>query len=91
MVNESLGESKIRRSSEVVEPHVSQHVESSSKQSLPLVALHGTSKSQKPFKACFRCGKEGHVLKQCPERHDPDGEDNQYRFSGSKGTSTEDC
>ncbi|XP_022032693.1 suppressor protein SRP40-like [Helianthus annuus] len=85
VVNESLGESKIKRSSEVVEHHVCQHAESSSKQSLPLVASHGTSKSQKPFKACFRCGKEGHVLKQCPERHDPDGKDNQHCFSGSKG------
>ncbi|XP_021980332.1 suppressor protein SRP40-like [Helianthus annuus] len=74
--NESLGESKIKRSSEVVEPHVCQHAESSSKQSPPLVASHGTAKSQKPFKACFRCGKEGHVLKQCQERHDPDGKGN---------------
>ncbi|KAJ0435340.1 putative transcription factor interactor and regulator CCHC(Zn) family [Helianthus annuus] len=83
--NECLGESKFKRSSEVVEHHVCEHAESSSKQSPPLVASHGTSKSQKPFKACFRCGKEGHVLKQCPERHDPDGKDNQYCFSGSKG------
>ncbi|KAJ0857699.1 putative transcription factor interactor and regulator CCHC(Zn) family [Helianthus annuus] len=83
--NENLGESKIKRSSEVVEPHVCEHAESSSKQSPPLVASHGTAKSQKPFKACFRCGKEGHVLKQCPERHDPDGKGNQYCFSGSNG------
>ncbi|XP_022032288.1 uncharacterized protein LOC110933368 [Helianthus annuus] len=82
VLNESLGESK---TSEGVEPHVCQHAESSSKQSPPLVASHGTAKSQKPFKACFRCGKEGHVLKQCPERHDPDGKGNQYCFSGSKG------
>ncbi|KAJ0490425.1 putative transcription factor interactor and regulator CCHC(Zn) family [Helianthus annuus] len=85
VLNESLGELNIKRTSEVIKPHVSQHAESSSKQSLPLAALHGTAKSQKPFKACFRCGKEGHVLKQCPERHDPDGKDNQYYFSGSKG------
>ncbi|KAJ0482663.1 putative transcription factor interactor and regulator CCHC(Zn) family [Helianthus annuus] len=85
VLNESLGESKIKISSKAVEPHVCQHAESSSKQSPPLVALHGTAKSQKPFKACFRCGKEGHVLKQCPERHDPDGKGNQYCFSGSKG------
>ncbi|XP_022019202.1 uncharacterized protein LOC110919236 [Helianthus annuus] len=83
--NESLAESKIKRSYEVVEPHICKHAESSSKQSPPLVASHGTSKSQKPFKACFRCGKEGHVLKQCPERHDPDSKDNQYCFFGSKG------
>ncbi|KAJ0494698.1 putative transcription factor interactor and regulator CCHC(Zn) family [Helianthus annuus] len=85
VLNESLGESKIKRSSKVVEHHVCEHAESSSKQSPPLVASHGTAKSQKPFKACFRCGKEGHVLKQCPERHDPDGKGNQYCFSGSKG------
>ncbi|KAJ0521841.1 putative transcription factor interactor and regulator CCHC(Zn) family [Helianthus annuus] len=85
VVNESLRVSKIKRSYEVVEPHVCQHAESSSKQSPPLVASQGTAKSQKPFKACFRCGKEGHVLKKCPERHDLDGKDNQYYFSGSKG------
>ncbi|XP_022040500.1 uncharacterized protein LOC110943051 [Helianthus annuus] len=85
VLNESLGELNIKRSSEVVKPHVSQHAESSSKQSPPLVASHGTAKSQKPFKACFRCGKEGHVLKQCPEQHNPDGKGNQYCFSGSKG------
>ncbi|XP_022015094.1 uncharacterized protein LOC110914615 [Helianthus annuus] len=85
VLNESVGESKIKRSSEVIEHHICQHAESSSKQSPPLGASHGTAKSQKPFKACFRCGKEGHVLKQCPERHDPDGKGNQYCFSGSKG------
>ncbi|XP_022014002.1 uncharacterized protein LOC110913484 [Helianthus annuus] len=83
--NENLGETKIKRSSEVVKHHVCEHAESSSKQSPPLVASHGTAKSQKPFKACFRCGKEGHVLKHCPERHDPDGKGNQYCFSGLKG------
>ncbi|KAJ0734939.1 putative transcription factor interactor and regulator CCHC(Zn) family [Helianthus annuus] len=76
--NESLRESNIKRSSEVVEPRISQHAESSSKQSPPLVVSHGTAKSQKPFKACFRYGKEGHVLKKCPERHDPDCKGNQY-------------
>ncbi|XP_021980519.1 uncharacterized protein LOC110876663 [Helianthus annuus] len=83
--NGSVGESKIKRPSEVVEHHVCQHAKTSSKQSPPLVASHGTAKSQKPFKACFRCGKEGHALKQCPEQHDPDGKGNQYCFSGSKG------
>ncbi|KAI3742383.1 hypothetical protein L1987_60063 [Smallanthus sonchifolius] len=53
------------------------------------------AKFKKPFKACFKCGEEGHVVKHCKQvetssssskRHGSDGKGNKNCFSGSKST-----
>ncbi|KAK1424619.1 hypothetical protein QVD17_19952 [Tagetes erecta] len=81
-------------------PQVFQQVASSSKKAPPPAAPHGPVKHQKPFKACFKCGKDDHVLKKCPKGHASDGKGKQVCFSGSesrknpplgKGTFQEDC
>ncbi|KAI3819636.1 hypothetical protein L1987_13477 [Smallanthus sonchifolius] len=82
-MNESLGESKIKVRYEVVKPQVCQQAESSSNHYPFLAITHMTVKHQKPSKACFMCGKDGHVLKKCLKRQNPDGKGNTNCFSGS--------
>ncbi|KAK1424231.1 hypothetical protein QVD17_19552 [Tagetes erecta] len=65
-------------------PQVFQQVASSSKKAPPPAAPHGPIKHQKPFKACFKCGKGDHVLKKCPKRHVSDGKGKTNCFSGSE-------
>ncbi|KAK1432029.1 hypothetical protein QVD17_08910 [Tagetes erecta] len=81
-------------------PQVFQQVASSSKKAPPPAAPHGPIKHQKPFKACFKCGKGDHVLKKCPQGHVSDGKGKHVCFSGSvsrknpprgKGKQVSDC
>ncbi|KAK1406656.1 hypothetical protein QVD17_42154 [Tagetes erecta] len=64
-------------------PKASQQVASSSKKTPPPTAPHEPIKHQKPFKACFKCGKGDRVLKKCPKGHASDGKGKQVCFSGS--------
>ncbi|KAI3776646.1 hypothetical protein L1987_46433 [Smallanthus sonchifolius] len=51
---------------------------------------------KRPFKACFKCGQEGHLIKHCKQvdetssssskRHGSDGKGNKNYFSRSKST-----
>ncbi|KAK1431945.1 hypothetical protein QVD17_08762 [Tagetes erecta] len=48
-------------------PQVFQQVASCSKKAPPPTASYEPVKHQNPFKACFKCGKDDHVLKKCPK------------------------
>ena len=64
-------------------PQAYKQVASSSKQAPTPAVPHEPVKHQKPFKACFKCGKGDHVLKKCPKGHASDGKGKQVCFSGS--------
>ncbi|KAI3821786.1 hypothetical protein L1987_09358 [Smallanthus sonchifolius] len=65
--NKCLGELKFDETSEFEKPQVCKPSENQQKTSPSPVKPHGTIKHQNPFKACFKCGKEGHLLKKPPK------------------------
>ncbi|KAK1431826.1 hypothetical protein QVD17_08527 [Tagetes erecta] len=64
---------------------ISSNIQKSKRQKAPLPsAPHEPLKHQKPFKACFKCGKGDHVIKKCPKGHASDGKGKTNCFSGSE-------